>query len=267
MLRLVYLGDSVTVLPAEHSFPAQVEDISTRGGLAVETLNAAVPGYSSESARALLEGEVATYDGDFFFVYLGWNDLGNTVPRVCGYKRREMGYALNPLQWLLTHVYSLRFLYSVQDFLRHAKPGFDAPLSESDAELYGRYYPQHYEDNLRAILALAKARYPNVVIMNLATLTSDHPSASELQRAHFPTGMDKNMRKLDRLVEVYDGVVAKVAAEAQVELIDLHALFDSEAARRDFTDSCHLDESGAARVARAVSGVVLRRQRGGDAQP
>ena len=259
-LRIVYLGDSVTVLPTPGFYPAQVESLLAARGIPVETLNAAVPGYSSESARALFESEVSAYDGDYFFVYLGWNDLGKYGPEGLPYKRRAMGYQLNPVQSLLTHVYTLRLLYAAQDFWRHSRPSVDTPMSVADARLYADYYPQHYEDNLRAILALAKSRYPNVFVMNLATITNPVPTESELRRAHYPTGMDKNMRKLDRLVATYNDVVTKVAAEEQVEVIDLHALFDSEAARLNFTDSCHVDRDGAARIARAVRDRVVQRE-------
>ena len=259
-LRIVYLGDSVTVLPAPGFYPAQVESQLAERGIRVETLNAAVPGYSSESARALFETEISQYDGDYFFVYLGWNDLGKYGPEGLPYKRRAMGYQLNPVQSMLTHVYSLRLLYAAQDFWRHSRPSIDAPMSAADERLYAEYHPQHYEDNLRAILALAKARYPNVFVMNLATITSPSPTESELRRAHYPTGMDKNMRKLDRLVGTYNAVVAKVAAVERVDVIDLHALFDTEAARRNFTDSCHVDRDGAARIATAVREHILQRQ-------
>jgi len=128
------------------------------------------------------------------------------------------------VQALLTHVYTLRFAYAASDFVRRWQPSVDRPLSPAEQALYDAYYPQHYEDNLRAILTLAKQRYPHVVVMNLATLTNDSPTPSELARAHYPTGMDRNMRKLDRLVRQYNGVVAAVAAEQHVPMLDLYAL-------------------------------------------
>ena len=260
VLRLVYLGDSVSFLPVPGAYPTIVEQELSQAGLSVETLNAAVPGASTRNARALFESDLVRYEGDYFFVYLGWNDLGQYGPEGLPYKRDEAGYQLNPVQRFLTQVYTLRLVYAAQQLLRHREPSVDHPLSAADERLYDDYYPTHYEENLRAILTLAKQHYPNVVIMNLATITNPHPTPSELARAHYPTGMDKNMRKLDRLVRTYNQVVDRVAAEQQVERIDLQGLFDSEEARRDFTDSCHLNRNGAERIARVVSGVVLRRE-------
>jgi lysophospholipase L1-like esterase len=261
-LRLIYLGDSVSVLPVPGFFPAQVEELLRSEGLRVETLNAAVPGYSTENGRALFESDLQQYDADWFIVYLGWNDLGQFGPEGLGYKRKQVGYEINAFQRLLTNVYTLRLIYAAGDLVRRSAPAVDAPLEPEDARLYGEYDPAHFRENLTAILELAKRRYPNVLIMNLATITSDDPTEHELRTAHFPTGMDKNMRKLDLLVRKYNDVVAEVAREQGVELIDLHTLFDSEEARREFTDACHLNRDGAARVARVVADLVLERERG-----
>jgi lysophospholipase L1-like esterase len=257
-LRLIYLGDSVSVLPVRANFPAQTNALLEQAGLHVETLNAAVPGFSTENARALFESDLVRYDGDYFFVSIGWNDLGQFGPEGLAYKRQRAGYSLNPIQAALTHVYTLRFLYASEAILRHFQTSFDRPLTPAEAKLYDSYYPEHYERNLRAILEEAKKRYPKVYITNLATITNAHPTESELRRAHYPTGMDKNMRKLDRLVATYNEVVAKVAADEHVEMIDLHHLFDDEQARLDFTDSCHLNPHGAGRVARVLADLVLR---------
>jgi lysophospholipase L1-like esterase len=257
--RLIYLGDSVTVLPVPGFYPAQAEQLLQASGLRVETLNAAVPGYSTENARALFESDLQQYDGHYFFVALGWNDLGQFGPEGLGYKRKQVGYRINAFQKLLTNVYSLRLIYAAQDYFRRSEPSVDVPLSPADEKLYADYQPAHYDQNLRAILQLAKRRYPNVLIMNLATITNAHPTEHELATAHYPAGMDKNMRKLDLLVRKYNDVVATVAAAEGVEMLDLHALFDSEAARLEFTDACHLNRAGAARIARVVADAVLRR--------
>ena len=265
--RIIYLGDSVSVLPAPGMYPSSVEEIVERAGIPVQTLNAAVPGYSTRNARALFESDLSRYDGDYFFVNLGWNDLGQYGPEGLPYKRDEAGYALNPIQRVLTQIYTLRLLYAAEQMWRHTTTSVDEPMSPADAQLYATYYPTHFEENLRAILTLAKRRYPNVAIMRLATITNDHPTEAELRLAHYPTGMDKNMRKLHALVSRYNEVIDGVAAEQQVPTIDLFALLDSESARRNFTDSCHLNRDGADRVARVVADFILEREAPRDATP
>jgi hypothetical protein len=52
-------------------------------GVDVETVNAAVPGYTSQMARKLFEHELSGFDAQYLIVHLGWNDLGSSVPKAC----------------------------------------------------------------------------------------------------------------------------------------------------------------------------------------
>jgi lysophospholipase L1-like esterase len=257
-LRLVYLGDSASVQPPQATYPAQVERMLAARGLRVETLNAAVPGFDSGQARVLFEREIQRYDADHLFVYLGWNDIGKYGPEGLPYKRADQGYEISTAQRIFSEIYLARFLYSVQDFRRRRQPSVDAPLAPDEKLLYESYHPTHFEENLRAILALAKQRYPRVAVMNLATITSDAPTEWEMRTAHFPVGMSKNVRKLHALVVTYNGVVDAVARELEVERIDAYRAFDSPEARRDFTDSAHMNASGTRRLAELAAAVVLR---------
>lgn len=255
-LRLLYLGDSVTFLPPRHNYPRQIERLLAGRGVPVETVNTAVPGFASENVRALFETEVSELEADYLFVYVGWNDLGQYGPEGLPYKKRRAGYQLSPLQRVLSNVYSIRFVYALQRTLRQWLPTRNDPLSERESALYEGYRPTHFEENLRAVLELARRRYPRVVLLNLATITSAEPSEDEMRRAHFPIGMSKNLRKLDRLVASYNAVVAELAAEQGVTLVDLHAAFASHEAKRDFTDSAHVTPAGAERIARSVIAAI-----------
>ena len=256
-LRLVYLGDSVTFLPIGANYPQRLEEIlENERGIPVETVNTAVPGFASDSVRALFESEVSRLDAHYLFVYVGWNDLGQYGPEGLPYKRQTAGYEISPLQRLLTGSYSVRLFYALQDVVRRWQPTLDEPLEDRERELYERYVPAHFEENLRSMLQLAKARYPNVLVMNLATLTSDGPTPDELQRMHFPVGMSKNVRKLDRLVRSYNEVVEAVARTEGVPRIDLHAVFSGHEAKRHLTDSCHVDPEGAALIARTALAAI-----------
>jgi lysophospholipase L1-like esterase len=124
------------------------------------------------------------------------------------------------VQRLLSNVYSIRFLYAAQRVLAHRAPAVSQPMSAADQAVYDHYRPTQFYDNLRAILTLAKTRYPRVYIMNLDTLTNDDPTDWELRTAHFPVGMDKNMHKLHVLVGAYNRVIQQLAAEEGVPMID-----------------------------------------------
>jgi lysophospholipase L1-like esterase len=231
-------------------------------GLRVETVNAAVPGYTSEHARLMLETELSRFDGDYLFVYLGWNDLFHHGPEALPLARMaRAGYELNPLQRALTHVYTVRLLYAAQVLRSKYEPTVDEPLDEREDALYGGYEPRHFYDHVRAILRLAKERYPHVYLMTMATVTNDAPTAAELRKAHFPRGMDKNMRKLDVLVAAYNEAIRTLGREEGVPILDFEALFEGREARGGLLDSCHFNHEGAARAARLVADEVLARER------
>lgn len=256
-LRLVYLGDSITFTPAGRNFPRLVEQkLEQRARLEVQTLNAAVQGYASDNARALFDSEIASYDGEFFFVYLGWNDIGQYGPEGLPYKLRRVGYRTSTLQRWISDIYSLRLVYVLEDFLQHLQPAVNEPLRGETAELYERYYPEHFERNLRHILRKGWGIYEHVYVVNLATITSEDPTPQEMRRAHFPTGMGKNFRKLHRLVRTYNEAVAAAAEATGTQVIDLYAAFEPASRKRYFRDSCHFTPEGTEIVAEIVAGRV-----------
>lgn len=251
-LRVIVMGDSVSFLPTRENYPRQLERLLRERGVEVETLNAAVPGFASQNLRALFESEISDYDADLFVLSVGWNDLGQFGPEGLPYKRYEAGYEVSALQRFLSSIYLVRAPYALARFLLRFEPAFDAPLGADDARLYDAYRPQHYADNLSAVLEAAKRRYPQVLVTNLATLTSEDPSPYQLETAHFPVGMDKNMRKLHRVVLRYNETIERVAREQGVRVVDLYSIFQNDGARRSMRDSCHVNAQGAELIARAV---------------
>lgn len=248
-IRMIFMGDSVTFFPVERNYPTLLEEeLEAATGRDIEILNASVAGFASDNVRAMLEAEILDYDADYFFVYVGWNDLGQYGPDGLPFKKAETGYELSPLERILSDFYLVRIPYALQRYLKHGQPSRNAPLSEEEVLRYAEYYPRHFEENLRAILDQAKARYPKVYVANLATITNPDPTEWELETAHFPAGMDKNMRKLDMLVHTYNRVIDDVAASEGVPVIDLYSAFDSREARKLLTDSCHVKEPGARRI-------------------
>jgi lysophospholipase L1-like esterase len=233
----------------------------TAAGFHVETINAAVPGYTSENARALFETELSRFDADYFFVYLGWNDLFHYGPESLPLERVERaGYQLNPIQRVLSHVYSLRMLFATEFLLSRYQPTVNAALDERERTLYDNYRPQHFYNNLHAILRLAKKRYPHVYVMTMATITNGSPTPDELRKAHFPKGMSKNVHKLDIAVTAYNEAIRTVARDEDVPVLDFFDLFNSHESRTLLVDSCHFLPKGAARAARLIANEIEARE-------
>lgn len=256
-VRMIFMGDSVTFFPIEHNYPREIEERwEDRYSIEIEVLNAAVAGFASDNVRALYESEIRDYEADYFFLYVGWNDLGQYGPEGLPYKRIATGYEVSNLERIVSNIYTVRIFYALQRYMRHKQPTVDAPLNPADEAIYDAYYPSHFDENLRAVLTDARQRYPHVYVANLATITNSDPTPWELETAHFPTGMDKNIRKLDRLVATYNEVVEKVAREEGIPMVDLHGAFDDRSARRFFRDSCHVTVEGTRRLAASVLGVM-----------
>ena len=167
-LRLIYLGDSVTFWPVDANYPQQVEHLL----------------------------EQRTGCADVLFVHLGWNDFGQYGPEGLPYKRREKGDALSVPERIVSRSYAIRLVYQLQRMWRRTKPTVNEPLSARELALYKSYTSQHFYQNLRRIVRLGKARYPNVYLVTRASITSDDPTPDELVRSHFPAGMNKNLRQL-----------------------------------------------------------------------
>ncbi len=260
-LRLIYLGDSNTAAPFRGNYPQQVQQMLEASGLRAETINTAVPGYTSENARVLLESELSHFDADYLFIYLGWNDLFHFGPESLLMPRMvRANYRLNPFQRALTYVYSLRLLFAAQFLLSKYEATVDAPLDETEHALYDNYRPHHFYDNLRAILQFAKKLYPHVYLMTMSTITNDSPTPEEMRKAHFPKGMSKNLRKLGVLVAAYNQAIRTVAREENVPILDFFELFDSHEMRALMVDSCHFRPEGAIYAARLVADEIERQE-------
>jgi lysophospholipase L1-like esterase len=256
-IRIIYLGDSNTVTPRFGNYPVFVEKmVSEVLGMPVETVNAAVPGYSSLNARKLFESELSEFDAHHFVIYLGWNDLGQYGPEGLPYKLHEQGYKTSVLQKILSNIYSIRLIFALQNLLTQKSSTENTPLKGEELITYSEYDPSHFHENMEEIVKLAKSRYPQVHVLNLATLTSNEPTDEEMKKMHFPVGMGKNVSKLHYLVEKYSKVVNEVAKKYGLEVIDLFSVFNTPENRKTFTDSCHMNEDGAKIIAGVVSEAI-----------
>ncbi|MCZ6782424.1 MAG: hypothetical protein O7G30_03855 [Proteobacteria bacterium] len=83
------------------SDPLQVGRLLGEAGLRVQTVNTSVAGFAAENVLALLESEVVKFEGDFLFVLIGWNNIGQYGPDGLAYKRQRAGYEISPVQKVL----------------------------------------------------------------------------------------------------------------------------------------------------------------------
>jgi len=82
-LRVVAIGDSCTfgfgVSDNEHTYPFQLSTLMQNADVSAEVINAGVVGYSSYQALKLLQSRVLSFHPDILLIYIGWNDMGNSL--------------------------------------------------------------------------------------------------------------------------------------------------------------------------------------------
>src|ERR1043166_3861652 len=213
--RIVVLGDSTAFVPPRRPYPRALEDLLRKAipNRQIDVINACCSGYDSGQARVWYEREIDAIDHDMLIIYLGWNDMGQYNPDGLVYRLQETGYLKQPslLQRAILHVYLLRSLYALQSLWGRRGDVSLEPLSPEDAKKYGEFYPSHFENNLRAVIDLAKSRGRTVRILNFAGLIVAHPTPEELKLIHFPRGLSKQLPKYQALLGDYRKALSTVA--------------------------------------------------------
>lgn len=257
-VRIVTLGDSCSFIPTDHPYPRFLED-SLSAAFApgkVEVINASCPGYHSGQARTWYENEIDGYEHDILVIFLGWNDMGHFNPDAKPYAWPPDVSAETPSLWqrTISQCYLLRSFQYFSTYRRQGELVSFEPFAGSAARQYYRSaVPDHYMDNMRAIIELAERRGRRVFVLNRPTLVCDQPTEDEQRRMHFPVGMGRRLAKFLLLIHAYDSALEKVARDKNVPIIDLKSLFATEAERRSFTDSSHFDVVAAERIGARVA--------------
>lgn len=154
----------------------------------VEVVNAAMPGIGSWQARKVVE-EVAGYDPDILVVYLGHNELSRAGPTETGAIAR-LAARLRFYQLAVVAADALRGWRggtpTVDKMRRNTDPF--GPIrdrargvaTQTDAER--DWALARYRENLRAIVASARAAGASVVLAGLAQNMADHPPGASRHR-------------------------------------------------------------------------------------
>jgi lysophospholipase L1-like esterase len=227
-------------------------------------LNAGVIGFDSQQEMILLASELLDYRPDLVLFFDGWNDFynGGQSPDERGVEHphfRDVDAAIargqQPFRNLLRYSAFYRALERKLPGWRLAL-GIDAPEERG----YGRF--RHREDaalrygrNLERMIRLARA-------YGAASLVAPQP---EIFQRRAPAGYEQYKRaqlEEDGYADYarahyrdYLAVARRVADAEGVPFLDTSAIFED--LREDvFTDLCHLNDRGQARVAEAFEAPV-----------
>lgn len=252
--RIICLGDSCTfgVAGDESPYPFQLQqclnDMDSQE--THQTINAGVEGHSSINALLRLPW-LLTFKPDILIVNIGWNDLWisnpKQYPNLC---RKTQSY------WRYGdgHHSSSTLVNSFTDAL-----GLNSAPPATSALDLDVFAPTNFEFNMRQIIRIGKKNEVLVVLTTLPTLIptdAEQSSLGMLEKLHYPTFFSHgDLDSLKQLHNTYNTSIRKMAAEEDVHLIDLNAVFDPHDEQRDryFSDTRHPNLEGNLIIARALA--------------
>lgn len=236
VFRIVCLGDSCTHFGPD-AWPQQLQSrLQRETAGAVEVINAGVIGYSSWQGRLLLQQRVVNWSPNVITVYFGWND--HWLAR--GFPDREQSAGL-PWQLAVNNVldHSRTYQLAAWGIARAARRA--APVT--------RVSLADYEQNLLEMAATARAHGIGVCL-----LTAPHALDLGIPEYLLTSGEVADAAQLPDLHRQYNDVVRRVAAAADLALIDLERDMDEMDKSTLFVeDHIHLSEAGRVYVARRVA--------------
>jgi lysophospholipase L1-like esterase len=250
--RIAMLGDSSTVgvrVPWEAVYVSRLQRGLSERGVTSEVLDAGCHAYSTYQGLRLLETRVLPLKPDVVTLYFGaWNDL---VPAI-GAEDAEKGRRLASYDWAkeARSAASRLRLYALFVSLRDRLAAASSPSAEVVRDQYlvgfgtaeppdGRRVPlATFRENLHAMVARARVAGAHPIL-----LTPPFPAKSQ---ALYPIAL------------AYRAAVARVAAEANVTLVDAAAQFDRRAEQGEalFVDFVHPSAEGHALLAELLEDAV-----------
>ncbi len=242
--RLVVLGGSVAfgfgAAELDSNFTSFLGRLlNTSGGRRYEVINAAMPGYSSWNGRRFVEHYLRDLQPDLLLVAFGWND-SFIAPRADSdpqqHLRRPRQIFENTILGRLVEkaVLTIGFKFNLLPAWVIGRPTDQGVPRVAVTE---------FHENLTAIILWCQENEVQVVFWTEPRASGTHPDVSSL--------------KLDP----YTQVLREMAAQFQVPLADVAAVFDKIEAREVFAnpeeDWVHPNTPGQRVMAEVVSQAIL----------
>jgi len=236
-LRILAVGDSNTLGPAEYSWPEFLQNAAdlrcAQTGTTV--VNAGVYGYTTfQGARRFEEG--LQYQPDFVLVAFGWNDVAETT------NPPDKAYGAQTLRFAAVKRFMAKNSRLYQLFRSTSDRLGGHMLSDvGTGGLRSRVSLDDYRSNLSQIVS--RARKDGVLPV---LLTRPHILDATVDR--------DPIRSWRKKVADYNNVVREVARDFHIPIVDAYAMFADR--RHYFIDDNHLTEAGARLLADRVYSVI-----------
>ena len=247
-IRILTIGNSVTFSPASRNYSRVLEEKLNEFFPAndIEVVVGAVPGYCSYKALDWYNEFLYKLKPDISVIYIGWNDMGQYHPFGLRYKTEPLSYTEKSLiGTLMSKLYILRIPSYFSGRIEKSKSVDKSPLSSNEKKVLDDFYPDHYSENLKTIIEKLKVQGSSVYLVSLAGLITHEPTKDELERMHYPRGMNRKYEIYKAVYDKYQDALEKVAINTEIPIIDLRTLIDKPDKRYIFSDTMHINEEGA----------------------
>jgi len=197
-----------------------------------EVINAGVVGYTSYQASKLLETQLVGFHPDILLIYIGWNDLGNSIlPDWTPTMIQDVASDSSRLYALV----ALRDLFS--SFRARGRVGFKPEA----VEVYG--------ENLRRIVMISRRKGIRPVLLTWPTRVAGQ--IGELQQMEIVKGTGITMAAWFNYYQKYQEKMRMIAEEDMVQTIRLADELNSKDASY-YVDEIHLSDLGASAAAKLI---------------
>jgi len=236
--RILSLGDSVTFGLGGRDYPRRLEVALNGRGIAVESINGGVEGYSSRNILYEIE-RYKSLKPEVVTLFIGWNALFSSVPWPDAWENMFRGvWLFKSAARTLRAIIGDSRIRAEQLYLREPKPFPNTP----DVQGLNAYTPPFLE-KIEAIVDAFQSNGTDVVLLTLPGLFSTTVPASPraLKIGHLPY-FTENPYVLAKLTERYNTTLRDLAVRRGLVIIDLDKWSNDVFQPRDhfFSDSVHL---------------------------
>ena len=255
-LRIVCMGDSGTMgwkVGDTQTYCALLPGLLEKAGIQAETINAGVFGYTSHQGLNQLRKRILPLRPDIITICYNWNDHAGAIqmfgsggkPWEKGVQKPDRDLPSSKRMGALVALSRLRIFQFLENAILKAE-ATSAPAVDDEGTLSAdidskirRVPPEHYKDNLRTMIQVARANKITPVLLT----QSFNPKEGPKRNVH---------REIQRK---YNEMILEVAKSENVLYVDLAPSLETDTTL--FTSNTHPSVRGHKKIARLIANAIV----------